>query len=53
MISVAVVIPSYNQADFLEAAIKSVLNQSVHTQIIVVDGRSTDNSVAVIKKYES
>lgn len=53
MASVTVVIPSYNQGDFLEAALKSVFDQPVHTETIVIDGGSTDKSIDIIKKNES
>jgi glycosyltransferase involved in cell wall biosynthesis len=49
---ITVVVPSYNQAEFLEVAIKSVFDQSVAVEAIVVDGGSTDKSPEVIKKFE-
>ena len=49
---VTVVIPSLNQARYLPAAIESVVRQSVATEIFVMDGGSTDGSVAIIKDYE-
>lgn len=49
---VTVVIPSLNQAQFLPAAIESVLNQSIATEVFVMDGGSTDDSVSVIESYE-
>jgi GT2 family glycosyltransferase len=53
MARVTVVIPSYNQAEFLEEALRSVDAQTVETEIVVVDGGSSDRSVEVIKRHRS
>ena len=49
----SIVIANYNYGQFLEAAIRSVVEQDSFDQceLIVVDGGSNDNSVDVIKKY--
>jgi glycosyltransferase involved in cell wall biosynthesis len=47
--SVSVVMPSLNQAPFLEAAVRSVLEQSyAQLELVVVDGQSTDGTVELL-----
>jgi glycosyltransferase involved in cell wall biosynthesis len=48
----SVVIVNYNGGVFLEDAIKSVLSQEISLyELIVIDGKSTDNSLKIINKY--
>jgi glycosyltransferase involved in cell wall biosynthesis len=50
---ISIVIPSYNQGQFLEETILSVIDQQYpNLELFVVDGASNDNSIDVIKKYE-
>lgn len=49
---VSVVMPNYNYAEYVGAAIESALNQrDVDVDITVVDDGSTDNSVDIIERY--
>lgn len=52
MTSFSIVIPSYNQQEFLPDAIESALEQKKDgKQIIVVDDGSTDNSLKIAQSY--
>lgn len=50
--SISIVMPSYNQAEYLEGSIRSVLLQEYpDLELIVIDGGSTDGSRAILQKY--
>jgi len=50
---ISIVTPSYNQGQFIEETIRSVLLQGYpNLEYIVIDGGSSDNSVEIIMKYE-
>jgi glycosyltransferase involved in cell wall biosynthesis len=51
---ITIITPSYNQGHFLEQTIRSVLDQQYPSlEYLIYDGDSKDNSVSIIKAYET
>ena len=51
---VSVVVASYNHAEYLEQRMDSLINQTYQNiEILVIDDCSTDNSVEVLRKYQT
>lgn len=56
LLKISIITPSFNQEEFIERTIKSIVSQHGQGEIfelehIIMDGGSTDGSVAIIKKY--
>ena len=50
---VSVIIPNFNHARYLDERIQSVLKQTYQNfEVIILDDKSTDNSLEVINKYK-
>lgn len=49
---VSVIMPAYNAANYIGAAIESILNQTFKDfELIIINDCSTDNTKSIIKKY--
>lgn len=52
-IKVSIIIPAYNSAEYIERSVGHALNQTLkEIEVIVVDDKSTDNTLEILKKFE-
>lgn len=50
---ISVIVPNYNHATFLDERFQSILNQTYQNfELIILDDKSTDNSLEIINKYK-
>ncbi len=49
---ISVILPVYNAGNYLAETIESILNQThTHFELIILNDKSTDNSLVIIQKY--
>ena len=50
---ISIVMPCYNQVEFIERSILSILNQDYpNIELVIIDGGSKDGTIEIVKKYE-
>ncbi len=51
---VSVIVPSFNQGRFIRRTLQSILSQDYRPiEVIVIDGASTDDTVAILREFSS
>src|SRR3989339_1287218 len=54
--TVSIIIPAYNESEYISDSLRSVLSLNYpknKLEIIVVDDASTDNTLEIVKRFES
>jgi glycosyltransferase involved in cell wall biosynthesis len=49
---ITVAVPSFNKGRYLADALESIFHQDLPVEVFVADGCSTDNSLAIIEKWQ-
>ena len=49
---ITIAMPSYQQGQFLEAALESIVSQQLPIELFVLDGGSTDTSLEILQKWD-
>ena len=50
---ISIVVPSYNQGNFIEESIRSIVCQGYpNLELIIIDGGSTDGTLDILEKYQ-
>jgi glycosyltransferase involved in cell wall biosynthesis len=50
--AISVIVPSFNQAKYLELTLRSIVDQNYQNlDLVIIDGGSTDGSQEIIRKY--
>lgn len=50
-LNISVIIPSYNSEKTIKQCLESLIQQSLKSEIIVIDDHSTDKTVAIVKSF--
>ena len=49
---ITIAVPSYNQGQYLDAALESIFEQGILTEVFVADGGSQDESIDILRKWD-
>ena len=52
MVNLSVIVPFFNEEDYLEKSVQRLLDNNIYEEIILVDNNSTDESSNIAKKLE-